>query len=230
MSTINSSKKTLAKKSLAISIAAAAISSSLVFAAPGENHMTKHDSNQQDKRSAEQYWQEFKQDSKQTWKDTNSAFRDGWVESKLETSLIINEHLNPFDIDIRVDNDTATLDGSVSTDIEKELAENIALGIEGIDDVENNLRVDKNSRKAEKKSESSDFSQRMKDATITASVKTKLLASSNVSGLSINVDTKNSHVTLKGNVDTETQKDLAEAIAKGIDNVSSVDNELKVKS
>jgi osmotically-inducible protein OsmY len=227
---INLSKISLAKKSIAVSITALALSTSLVMAGPDASGAPGKGRIQHDKKSASEYWQEFQYDSKQSWKDTKSAFRDGWVEGKLETAIIMNEHLNPFKIDIGVDNNVATLGGVVSTDIEKELAENIALGVDGIDDVDNKIRVVKGARKATEGSETNNFSQRMKDASITASVKTKLLTSPNISGLAINVDTKNSHVVLQGKVDTSAQKDLAEAIAKGTDDVVSVDNELKVKS
>ena len=108
--------------------------------ASGVNAATEHAS-QADKRSSEEYWAEFKQDSKQTWKDSKEAFKDGWIESKLETALILNKHLNALDIDINVDNNVATLGGVAHSDIEKELAENIALGIEGIDSVKNNMEV-----------------------------------------------------------------------------------------
>ena len=94
-----------------------------------------------EKKSAAEYWAEFKQDSRQTWKDSKEAFKDGWIESKLETALMLNKHLDTLDIDIGVENNLATLDGEVHSSVEKELAENIALGIEGIDSVINNLKV-----------------------------------------------------------------------------------------
>ena len=185
-----------------------------------------------EKRNAEAYWADFKQDSKQSWKDSKSAFKDGWIESKLETALILNKHLNPFEIDIRVDNDTATLDGEVNSDIDKELAENIALGIEGIDDVDNNLKVvtkRNNTAKSTDKTER-DFSQYVSDATTTASIKTELLASKNVKGLKVDVDTYNDEVTLSGEVKSAQEKQLVEAIASKHDDVEKVINNLVVKS
>src|SRR5690606_10517702 len=93
-----------------------------------------------DKRTADTYWQEFKQDSEQAWDTSKDAFRDGWVEGKLHTAIALNKNLKPFSISINVDDNTATLSGDVASDIDKELAENIALGIEGIDRVNNQLR------------------------------------------------------------------------------------------
>jgi hyperosmotically inducible periplasmic protein len=188
-----------------------------------------------EKKSANEYWAEFKQDSKQTWKDSKEAFKDGWVESKLETALILNKHLNARDIDINVDNNVATLGGEVHSDIEKELAENIALGIEGIDSVKNNIKVTtKPAATANAKPTTTDqrrsFSQYVDDVSTTAAIKTELLASKNVEGLQINVDTYNNVVTLSGKVNNGAQKDLAQAIAAKQSDVKNVVNRLEVKS
>lgn len=184
------------------------------------------------KKSAEQFWAEFKQDSKQTWKDSKSAFKDGWIESKLETALILNEHLNPFKIDIGVDNNIATLEGEVDSAIDKELAENIALGIEGIDAVDNKLKVVKQQPLVGKADDDTkrNFSQYVADVSTTAAIKTELLASKNVKGLNIDVDTLNDEVTLTGKVNTAEEKALAQAIAAKHDDVKNVINKLQVKS
>lgn len=185
-----------------------------------------------EKRSAAEFWADFKQDSKQTWQDSKAAFKDGWIESKLETALILNDYLSATKIDIHVDKDRATLDGEVHSDIEKELAENIALGVEGIDSVTNNLRI---VAKPAKTADSSmpkgrTFAQYVADASTTAAIKTELLASENIKGLSIDVDTLNDKVTLSGQVRTLEEKALAQAIAAKHDNVKGVVNNLLVKS
>ncbi len=186
-----------------------------------------------DKKSAAEYWADFKQDSKQSWKDSKAAFKDGWIESKLETALVLNKHLDALDIDINVDNNVATLGGEVNTDIEKELAENIALGIEGIDLVKNNIKVTSKPTTAGAQSVSSNrrsLSQYVDDVSTTAAIKTELLASKNVEGLEINVDTYKDVVTLSGKVHTGAQKDLAQAIAAKQDDVKNVVNKLVIKS
>lgn len=186
-----------------------------------------------EKKSAVEYWTDFKQDSNQVWKDSKEAFKDGWIESKLETALMLNKHLDALNIDISVDKNIATLGGEVNTDIEKELAENIALGIEGIDSVENNIKVTPKPTTITTQLTTSNrrsFSQYVADVSTTAAIKTELLASKNVEGLEINVDTYNDVVTLSGKVHTEAQKDLAQAIAAKQGDVKNVVNKLEVKS
>ena len=67
-----------------------------------------------------------------------------------------------------------------------------------------------------------------KDAALTAAVKTKFLADTKISGLKIDVDTRNSVVTLTGTVPTAAEKTLAGKVAKETDGVKSVVNNLKV--
>ena len=67
------------------------------------------------------------------------------------------------------------------------------------------------------------------DATVTTKVKTALLTDSYVKGLDIKVETRKGEVQLSGYVDNQQQIDKAVAIAKGIEGVKNVDNEMMVK-
>lgn len=184
-----------------------------------------------EKRNAADFWANFKQDANQNWEDSKAAFKDGWIESKLETALVLNEHLNAFKIDIQVENDMATLDGEVYSDVEKELAENIALGVEGIDKVTNNIQVVERPPKTPEPSspQGRNFSQYVADVSTTAAIKTELLSSPSVQGTAINVDTLNHKVTLSGQVRSLEEKALAQAIAAKHQNVKGVINNLQVK-
>ncbi len=227
--------------SITISLSALALTTSLSAVAantePAANNgahteNTYTEKTYTEKRSAAEFWADFKQDSKQTWQDSKAAFKDGWIESKLETALILNEHLNAFKIDIEVDKDMATLGGEVHSDIEKELAENIALGVEGIDAVTNNIKViEKPAKTAESVApQGRNFAQYVADVSTTAAIKTELLASPNIKGLAIDVDTLNHKVTLSGQVSSLEQKALAQAIAAKHENVKGVVNNLQIKS
>jgi osmotically-inducible protein OsmY len=67
------------------------------------------------------------------------------------------------------------------------------------------------------------------DSTITASVKSKMAADTTVPAMKINVDTKDGAVTLTGEVDNDAAKAKAETIAKGVEGVKSVKNNITVK-
>jgi hyperosmotically inducible protein len=68
------------------------------------------------------------------------------------------------------------------------------------------------------------------DATITSKVKAKLLDESVLRGIAISVETFEGNVTLTGAVDTKTQKDRAEQVAKSVYGVKKVNNLLMLKN
>jgi hyperosmotically inducible protein len=70
----------------------------------------------------------------------------------------------------------------------------------------------------------------LEDGVITTKVKTALLADPDVKGLSIDVDTKDGVVTLKGTADKASAMDRAAQIARDTSGVKSVDNQLVVKT
>jgi osmotically-inducible protein OsmY len=68
------------------------------------------------------------------------------------------------------------------------------------------------------------------DAAVTASVSAGLAKDPDLSAIKINVDTKAGAVSLKGPAPTAAAKARAEEIAKGVQGVTSVDNQLEVRS
>lgn len=66
------------------------------------------------------------------------------------------------------------------------------------------------------------------DTWITAKSKIALFADDRVKGRQIDVETTNGQVMLRGKVDSETAKQAAEDIAKGLDGVKSVKNDLEI--
>ena len=152
----------------------------------------------------------------------------GWLDGKVETALLLNKNLNPFKINTKTANGMVTLSGQVSSSVESELAEKIALSVKGVKGVNNNLEVSKSAKKADKTSGDKSFAQTVDDATTTATVKSKLLLENDVKGLAINVDTHYAVVTLTGKVNSSAAKDLAGLIAEQTNSVKSVNNKLVV--
>lgn len=67
------------------------------------------------------------------------------------------------------------------------------------------------------------------DSAITTDVKTRLLANPGTKGFDIHVETNHGVVTLHGTVRSKAEEELAERIAKGVDGVKAVTNDLTVK-
>ena len=71
--------------------------------------------------------------------------------------------------------------------------------------------------------------QYIKGSSITADIKSRFLADSDIKSLEISVKTHKGIVTLTGKVDTQEQIDKAIQIAKSVDGVTSVKNKLTLK-
>jgi osmotically-inducible protein OsmY len=148
---------------------------------------------------------------------------DLWLKAKLVTAYTLNQHLNPFKLDVEVTDGVAHLGGTVDSAVERDLAVEIAKGIEGIRDVKENIRIEPGAAAEESK-----FFRTVEDATITARVKSKLLWNRNTNGLAINVTTSNGVVTLKGKAPSDAQRDLAVLLAENTPGVESVEAKLDV--
>ena len=160
-----------------------------------------------------------------------SGFQEARMEGQLWATYALNEHLNPFDLSVEVDNDTAILTGTVKQDVSKALAEQIALSVDGIESVDNRITVDEAVADAsgEEMSASRSFGDRVSDATTTAAVKSKLLWNRETSGLAIEVETENGVVELSGEAEAEANKELAERLAANTRGVERVINNIEIE-
>jgi osmotically-inducible protein OsmY len=157
--------------------------------------------------------------------DLRQQLTQARLEGSIWTAIALNRHLSPFSINVEVEGDTAVLTGSVESDVDRDLAKQVALGVDGIERVDNRLTVDAESGET---LQQSDFSKRIHDATTTATVKSKLLWNSNTHGLDINVETEDGVVTLSGTAQSSEARELAERLAANTDGVAEVRNRIEV--
>jgi osmotically-inducible protein OsmY len=152
---------------------------------------------------------------------------DAFIEGKLSSIYTLNEQLNPFDIKVESRDGVVTLSGNVESDVERELAVELAKNVEGVKSVEDRLAVAPEAQRDESRS---GFARGVEDATITAKIKSQLLWNSQTDGLDINVNTRDAHVTLEGTVGSEAEATLAEQIARNTEGVEAVTNQLVIKA
>lgn len=157
--------------------------------------------------------------------DMSQDVKDARQETQIWTTYALSPHLRAMDIKVSVHNGKAVLTGKVDEDVNKELAKQIALGVDGIKEVDNQISVQAD-YVPEKKSES--YGDKIDDVTITTAVKSKLLWNKHTDGLAIDVSTKAGKVTLKGNADSEETREVAGNLAENTKGVQAVDNQLKL--
>jgi osmotically-inducible protein OsmY len=155
------------------------------------------------------------------------AVNNARLESQIWTTYALSPYLRAHDIKVAVDNGKATLTGKVDEDVNKDLAKQIALGVNGIKSVDNQIEV-RADYVAPKSTSGRSYGDTIDDMTITTAIKSKLLWSQYTEGFSTSVETKAGKVVLSGNVDTKEAKEHAGRLAKNTNGVISVNNKLVV--
>lgn len=143
-----------------------------------------------------------------------AAKMDDRIESSARKSYVFKTYLKDDDIKIQSRDGVVTLTGSVSEESHKSLAQETVVSLSGVKSVDNRLEV-----KGEKPAENSDAWLKMK-------VKIVLLFHQNVSAGKTEVDVKDGIVTLRGNADSEAQKELTTEYVKDVEGVKDVKNEM----
>ncbi len=158
---------------------------------------------------------------------SNQSMSDIRREVQIWTTYALNPYLRGESLKATVKDGTAILSGNVHEGISKELAKEIALGVEGIKDVDNQIKVVSEVAVSNVKPKNN-FADAIDDATITAAVKSKLMWSKYTDGLKTTVVTKSGRVSLTGSADGAAAKDLAGRLAANTKGVVSVNNALIV--
>ena len=164
--------------------------------------------------------------------ERSGVVNDAWIGGKLEAVYALNPHLRDFTIETSVARGVVRLTGEVSSDIDRDLAGELAKRIDGVTEVHNILVISVVGRDAALAATAADRSLGVwiDDATTTASVKTKLSSDPNTDGLRIDVDTRRDVVTLSGEVGSAEERVLAEDLARNTGDVKSVRNQLIVRT
>ncbi|HET8699729.1 MAG TPA: BON domain-containing protein, partial [Gammaproteobacteria bacterium] len=129
-------------------------------------------------------------------RDFTGEAKDAWITGKLEAVYALNSHLDGFAINTDTTNGKVHLTGTVDSDIDRDLAGELAKGIDGVVSVDNDLAVSANARNSASRSTAAShngdhnadarngrpFGVWVDDATTTAMVKSKLFADPHIKG------------------------------------------------
>ena len=144
---------------------------------------------------------------------------DSTITAKVKAALVDHDSNKSTDISVKTDQKVVTLSGFVESQAQAEEAVKVAKGVEGVTSVSDKLHV-RDSKETSVKGYAG-------DTAITSEVKAKLLADDIVPSRKVKVETTDGVVQLSGTVESQAQSDRAESIAKAIDGVKSVKNDLK---
>lgn len=146
---------------------------------------------------------------------------DSSITAKVKAALVDHESIKSTDISVKTDQKVVTLSGFVESQAQAEEAVKVAKGVEGVTSVSEKLHV--------RDSKSTSVKGYAGDTATTSEVKAKLLADDIVPSRKVKVETTDGVVQLSGTVDSQAQIERAESIAKAVDGVKSVKNDLKTQ-
>lgn len=149
---------------------------------------------------------------------------DSAITARVKAGLIDQKSIKSTDISVNTENKVVTLSGFVRSQSEAELAVSTAKKVEGVSSVSDKLHVGEGGSK----STSESVGDYTGDTLITSKVKAKLLSEGDIASRNIGVKTTDGIVQLTGEVKSNSQAAHVESIAKTIDGVKSVKNDLKV--
>lgn len=147
---------------------------------------------------------------------------DSATTAKVKSALLEDKAIKSGDISVATTNGAVTLSGFVGSQEVATHAVQIAGKTEGVKSVSDKLQI--------KDNDTQSVGSYADDTVTTSSVKAKLLADDIVPSRKVKVETHEGVVQLSGEVDNQAQAARAESIAKAVDGVKSVKNDLTVKS
>lgn len=155
-------------------------------------------------------------------KKVDGYMDDSGITAKAKAALVDDDAIKSTDISVKTHSGVVTLSGFVTSQDQAEKAVAVVQKIEGVKSVSDKLHV--------RDSKASSMKGYAGDTATTSEIKAKLLADDIVPSRNVKVETTDGVVQLSGHVANQAQSDRAESIAKAIEGVKSVKNDLTVKS
>jgi osmotically-inducible protein OsmY len=161
--------------------------------------------------------------------------RNAGMVARVKSNLLWNRETSGMDIDVDADGGTVTLKGTVSSDVEKKLAVQLAENTSGVTRVKDRLTVQKETDNDTSTSIGKTIDQTVEktekavsDGWITTKVKSRLFLDKDTDGLDIDVSTTNGVVTLTGVVASAMEKDYTIKLVENTVNVEKVVDQLSI--
>lgn len=155
--------------------------------------------------------------------DAPAEHSDGWVGTKVKSALLFHRNVRATRTDVNVRDGVVTLTGEASSLAQKDLTTEYAKDVEGVKEVKNEMTIDKTSAKP-----AETIGEKIDDASITAHVKSALMAHRSTSAVKTKVATADGVVTVGGVARNDAEKSLVTKLVTDIEGVISVKNNMTV--
>ena len=148
---------------------------------------------------------------------------DAWIAMKVKLALLFHRNVSATGTDVDVKDGVVTLTGEASSLAQRQLTTEYAKDIDNVKEIRNEMTIAKTPVKVVETNGG-----QIDDASITAEVKSLLMAHSSTSALRTTVSTTDGVVTLGGVAKNEAEKSLVTKLASDINGVTSVVNNMTI--
>lgn len=145
---------------------------------------------------------------------------DTVVTTRVKSALLADTDIKSFDFKVDTRKGEVQLSGFVDNQAQLDRAIAVARATEGVKSVDNKVTL---------KGVPTSVGNKVDDVVVTTKVKAALLADASIKSADITVVTRKGEVQLSGFVDNQGQIDRAIAVARGIEGVAAVSNQMSVK-
>jgi hyperosmotically inducible protein len=159
--------------------------------------------------------------STRTQESAGEVFDDSVLTSKVKIALVDDPVTKAGQINVETYRGVVQLGGFVDNTQQRTQATQVARSVHGVKEVRNDLRISTNPQAT--------AGQDVDDSMLTASVKTKLMEDATTKAYQINVGTEKGVVQLTGFVDSTNMMARAGEIARSVDGVKDVRNDLEIR-
>ncbi|HEV2436426.1 MAG TPA: BON domain-containing protein [Verrucomicrobiae bacterium] len=148
---------------------------------------------------------------------------DAWIGWKVKMALLFHRNVSATGTDVDVKDGIVTLTGEASSLAQKQLTTEYAKDIDNVKEVRNEMTIAQTPVKVVETNGG-----KIDDASITAEVKSSLMAQRSTSALRTTVSTTDGVVTLGGVAKNEAEKSLVTKLTTDINGVTSVINNMTI--
>ena len=148
---------------------------------------------------------------------------DGWVGTKVKTALLFHRNVRATKTDVNVSEGIVTLTGEASSLAQKDLTTEYAKDVEGVKEVKNEMTITKTPAKPDET-----IGEKIDDSSITAQVKSSLMAHRSTSAVKTKIETTEGVVTVSGQAKNDAEKSLVTKLITDIEGVVSVKNSMTI--
>lgn len=162
--------------------------------------------------------------------DDNNMLSDAALELKVKTALLTKIGWDMIDVDVEAKNGHVWLDGETDNRSHQELAIEVARSVEGVEKVDNRLKLEEPKAESETRTPVTDKVEKgmskaeseVRDAILESRVKTALIDAIGTQAFDIEVEATDGEVSLRGTLEDSRHEELALDTARECKGVSEV--------